>query len=678
MPESSRGDGASRSPSGRAGRPRSGRGAGTGRAGGREPGGARSGGARAGGGRAGLPGSGGSEDRLGGAPGPRGTGYGGGRGRPGGGVGGSGTGYGGGRGRPGGGVGGSGTGYGGGRGRPGGGAGGSGTGYGGSGAGSSYRGAGRSGSGAGRPASSAAGRDADSGGSRYRGAGPVADRGAAPSRRPQAFRSSSHKEGGRGYSSGGWDRPAPRRDSPAASRRDGPGSRRETEPEDVSESGPLPSSIGRAATTGRNLWPSAPRAPRSEPPGGQRGELAGASRRIPGSSSASRPATSRRSPTTGGYQRPSPARRSPGGPSKPFGRGGRLSEPSGGRGSAKVRRELGGDQVEGRQAVRELLAAHRREVHEVWMMEGSDPAAILREIQSLARTNHVPVRLVSQRQIQQVQGSEAPQGVIAFAEPLTEADLSDLVGLRFNESERWARALPDDEAFGPEAAHGDAEPGDTGRGAEPEDAGPRTRRRRRARGNWRRRARGRRAGGATPRPGTPVRRASHAKAARGAGAERMAFLVVVDGVTDPQNLGALLRSAECAGVTGVVLPRHRSAHVTPTVTKVAAGAVEHVSVAVVPGVPGALQELERLGVWTVGLDERGSEPVFNLPLGDRPIALVIGAEGRGLAPLSRQRCDVLARIPLHGSIDSLNVSAAGAVAMFEVARQRSAQAGKRS
>ena len=95
-------------------------------------------------------------------------------------------------------------------------------------------------------------------------------------------------------------------------------------------------------------------------------------------------------------------------------------------------------------------------------------------------------------------------------------------------------------------------------------------------------------------------------------AGKMAFLVVVDGVTDPQNLGALLRSAECAGVTGVVLPRHRSAHVTPTVTKVAAGAVEHVSIAVVPGVPGALQELERLGVWTVGLDERGSEPVFNL------------------------------------------------------------------
>ena len=269
------------------------------------------------------------------------------------------------------------------------------------------------------------------------------------------------------------------------------------------------------------------------------------------------------------------------------------------------------------------------------MMEGSDPAAILREIQSLARANHVPVRLVSQRQIQQVQGSEAPQGVIAFAEPLTEADLSDLVGLRSDDVEATRPVdRMDDERSRPE----DAEPAD----AEPE---------------------------------APVEPARHVKVGQGSKTGKMAFLVVVDGVTDPQNLGALLRSAECAGVTGVVLPRHRSAHVTPTVTKVAAGAIEHVSVAVVPGVPGALQELERLGVWTVGLDERGSEPVFNLQLGDRPIALVIGAEGRGLAPLTRQRCDVLARIPLHGSIDSLNVSAAGAVAMFEVARQRSAESG---
>jgi predicted rRNA methylase len=314
------------------------------------------------------------------------------------------------------------------------------------------------------------------------------------------------------------------------------------------------------------------------------------------------------------------------------------------------------------------------------MMEGSDPAAILREIQSLARANHVPVRLVSQRQIQQVQGSEAPQGVIAFAEPLTEADLSDLVGLR---SDDVGATSPvdrmDDERSRPEDAEpGDAEPEDAEPGdAEPEDAEPADAEPGDAEPG------DAEPGDAEPgdaepedaEPEAPVEPARHVKVGQGSKTGKMAFLVVVDGVTDPQNLGALLRSAECAGVTGVVLPRHRSAHVTPTVTKVAAGAIEHVSVAVVPGVPGALQELERLGVWTVGLDERGSEPVFNLQLGDRPIALVIGAEGRGLAPLTRQRCDVLARIPLHGSIDSLNVSAAGAVAMFEVARQRSAESG---
>ncbi len=336
------------------------------------------------------------------------------------------------------------------------------------------------------------------------------------------------------------------------------------------------------------------------------------------------------------------ARRSAGGPSKPFARGGRGTESTDVRGSAKDKRELGGDQVEGRQAVRELLGAHRRPVHEVWMMEGTDPAAILREIQSLARAAHVPVRLVSQRQIQQVQGSEAPQGVIAFAEPLTEADLSDLVGSipAAGSSQETRARVGDIESGGAGTADAEAE------GAGPED-------------------------GDVP----PAENGNPEKAARPPTAGRAAFLVVVDGVTDPQNLGALLRSAECAGVSGVVLPRHRSAHVTPTVTKVAAGAIEHVAIAVVPGVPWALQELERLGVLTVGLDERGSEPVFNLDLGDRPVALVIGAEGRGLSPLSRQRCDVLARIPLHGAIDSLNVSAAGAVAMFEVARQRAVQAG---
>ncbi len=152
--------------------------------------------------------------------------------------------------------------------------------------------------------------------------------------------------------------------------------------------------------------------------------------------------------------------------------------------------------------------------------------------------------------------------------------------------------------------------------------------------------------------------------------EKGCFLVLVDGVTDPHNLGAILRSAECAGATGVVIPRHRAAHVTPAVTKAAAGAIEHLPMALVAGIPSALQDLSRLGVTTVGLDERGEADFFDVVMGDRPIALVLGAEGAGLGPLARRRCDVLAKIPLTGAIPSLNVSAAAAVACFEVARQR--------
>ncbi len=148
------------------------------------------------------------------------------------------------------------------------------------------------------------------------------------------------------------------------------------------------------------------------------------------------------------------------------------------------------------------------------------------------------------------------------------------------------------------------------------------------------------------------------------------FLLVVDGVTDPHNLGALLRSAECAGISGVVLPRHRSAHLSPTVTKVAAGAIEHLRFSVVGGIPAALTQLRELGVWTVGLAGEASRSLYDLELGDAPLAVVVGSEDRGLAPLVRRRCDELAAIPRSGQISSLNVSAAGAVAFFELARQR--------
>jgi len=149
-------------------------------------------------------------------------------------------------------------------------------------------------------------------------------------------------------------------------------------------------------------------------------------------------------------------------------------------------------------------------------------------------------------------------------------------------------------------------------------------------------------------------------------------LLVVDGVSDPGNLGAILRTAECAGVTGVVLPRHRAARITPTVAKRAAGAIEHLRFAPVSGIPTALATLAELGVWSVGLDVTSDQTIWELPIADAPLALVLGAEGRGLSRLVRRRCDVTARIPVTGRLDALNVSAATAVALFEVLRRRTA------
>lgn len=246
---------------------------------------------------------------------------------------------------------------------------------------------------------------------------------------------------------------------------------------------------------------------------------------------------------------------------------------------------LGGDQVEGRQAVRELLKANRRSVRSVFMAEGMDAATILDEIEDLAATRRVKVDYVSRRRIDSLARTEAAQGVVALARPVEETPLESL--------------------------------------CEPTSRG------------------------------------------------RVPFLLVLDGITDPQNLGALLRSAECAGVTGVVLPRHRSAHLSPTVTKAAAGAVEYLPMALVAGIPAVLPRLSAMGVWTVGLVGEARQPFYDLPLGDQPVGLVLGSEGTGLAPLTRKRCDVLASIPQHGSLSSLNVSTAGAIACFDVARQRS-------
>jgi 23S rRNA (guanosine2251-2'-O)-methyltransferase len=244
---------------------------------------------------------------------------------------------------------------------------------------------------------------------------------------------------------------------------------------------------------------------------------------------------------------------------------------------------VGGEQVEGRQAVRELLLADRRRVREILVSADVDAADILDEIIELADETHVPLKQIGRSKLEALARTDAPQGIIARAAELEPVDLDDLT---------------------------------------------------------------------QPRDG------------------RAPFLLALDGVTDPGNLGALLRSAECAGVTGIVLPRHRAVHVTPAVTKAAAGAIERLDFALVGGMPTAIDRLRKLGVWSVGLDMTGPKTLWELDSLDEPVVLVLGAEGKGLSRLARQRCDQVARIPLTGRLDSLNVSVAGALACFEVTRAR--------
>lgn len=148
-----------------------------------------------------------------------------------------------------------------------------------------------------------------------------------------------------------------------------------------------------------------------------------------------------------------------------------------------------------------------------------------------------------------------------------------------------------------------------------------------------------------------------------------AFLLVLDGVTDPQNLGALVRSAHALGAGGVVVPKDRAAGITPAAFKAAAGALEHCPVARVTNLSRALEQMKEQGIWTVALAPDADRDLGSIDL-TAPIALVLGSEGEGVRPLVRKTCDHVARIPMAGQVGSLNVAAAGAVALYEVARQR--------
>lgn len=148
------------------------------------------------------------------------------------------------------------------------------------------------------------------------------------------------------------------------------------------------------------------------------------------------------------------------------------------------------------------------------------------------------------------------------------------------------------------------------------------------------------------------------------------FVVICDEISDPQNLGAIIRSAECAGAHGVIIPKRRSAGLTAVVDKASAGAAEHMRIARVPNIPALLRELKDQGLWVYGTAANGSSGLWETDLRG-PVALVIGSEGDGMGRLVSECCDFIISLPMKGRLGSLNASAAAAITMYEVLRQRS-------
>jgi len=153
---------------------------------------------------------------------------------------------------------------------------------------------------------------------------------------------------------------------------------------------------------------------------------------------------------------------------------------------------------------------------------------------------------------------------------------------------------------------------------------------------------------------------------------KYSLIIVLDGVEDPHNLGAILRTADAAGANGIVIPERRAAPVTGTVTKASAGASEHLPIAKVTNISRTVEELKESNIWTVGLDERAIQTYDALDY-NMDCALVLGGEGKGLHDLVKRKCDFLVSIPMLGKVPSLNVSVAAAVVLYEIVRQRRAQ-----
>lgn len=155
-------------------------------------------------------------------------------------------------------------------------------------------------------------------------------------------------------------------------------------------------------------------------------------------------------------------------------------------------------------------------------------------------------------------------------------------------------------------------------------------------------------------------------------AGREALFLVLDGVTDPHNFGACLRSAEAAGVTAVVVPKDRAVGVTPTVRRASAGAADRVPIVSATNLARSLKALKEAGVWLVGLAGEATQSLYAVDL-DGPIALVLGGEGEGMRRLTREACDFVAKIPMRGDVESLNVSVSTGIVLFEALRQRAAK-----
>ncbi len=162
----------------------------------------------------------------------------------------------------------------------------------------------------------------------------------------------------------------------------------------------------------------------------------------------------------------------------------------------------------------------------------------------------------------------------------------------------------------------------------------------------------------------------HALPALLEGLDGPALLLVLDGVTDPHNLGACLRVADGAGAHAVIAPKDRAVGLTPTVRKVASGAAESLPFVQVTNLARTLEELKRRGLWIIGLAGEAEHELYHTRLADQPLALVLGAEGAGLRRLTREACDELVRLPMRGSVESLNVAVAAGIALYEIVRQR--------